>query len=127
MNDHKDIALVIDMRSKADFAKCSLDKSINFPPEILNEEMFFNWKKESALIEKDPNICRTDKQKKQLSARRRHWVFIIIAQHSDTLKKTLMKLHTLGNKEALAALVSEMKTEQEKLDLVTILNGFMCF
>lgn len=53
MTGHKDIALVLDCRSKANFAECSLDKSVNFPPEDFEDSHFFNWKTESAKIEKD--------------------------------------------------------------------------
>ena len=33
MNDHKDVALVFDMRSAAAYNECSLDKSVNFAIE----------------------------------------------------------------------------------------------
>ena len=62
MNDHKDIALVIDMRSRVAFEACSLDKSINFPPELFNEARFINWAKEVDKIEKDTSICKNAAQ-----------------------------------------------------------------
>jgi hypothetical protein len=113
MNDHKDIALVIDMRSKAAFEACSLDKSINFPPETFNEQRFINWAKEVGNIEKDTSICRTTAQSKNLINRRRKWIFIILAATNENIKRTLMRVHALANKSALADLVSELKTEQE--------------
>ena len=64
MNDHKDIALVIDMRSKNAFDQCSLDKSINFPLESFNEKTFINWAKEVPNLEKDATIFRDATQKK---------------------------------------------------------------
>ena len=43
MNDHKDVAIVFDMRSATQFNECSLDKSVNFPIERFNEDIFVNW------------------------------------------------------------------------------------
>ena len=43
MNDHKDVALVFDMRSASAFGTCHLDKSVNFSIERFNEESFANW------------------------------------------------------------------------------------
>ncbi len=43
MNDHKDVALVFDMRSASAFDTCHLDKSVNFPIERFNEDNFINW------------------------------------------------------------------------------------
>ena len=45
MNDHKDIGLVLDMRSKTAFNQCSINKSINFPIETFTERNFIDWKK----------------------------------------------------------------------------------
>ena len=127
MNDHKDIALVIDMRSQAAFQACSLDKSINFPPELFTEQRFINWTKEVAAIEKDTSICRTAAQSKNLNSRRRKWIFIILAEKHENVRQTLMRVHTLANKAALTELVGGLKTEQEQLDFLTLRNGVLLF
>jgi len=77
MNDHKDIALVIDMRSKAAFEACSLDKSINFPPETFNEQRFINWAKEVGNIEKDTSICPTPIHAGLIKRRKRFFIYVI--------------------------------------------------
>jgi hypothetical protein len=53
MNDHKDVGIVLDMRSKTAFEQCSLNKSINFPIEKFTERNFIDWKKQSVCFEKD--------------------------------------------------------------------------
>lgn len=127
MNDHKDIALVIDMRSRDAFEACSLDKSINFPPELFNEQQFINWAKEVDKIEKDTSICRNASNFKALNSRRRRWIFIILAQTNENIKNTLMRVHTLGNKAGLAELISGLKTPQEQLDFITLRNGILLY
>ena len=77
MNDHKDIALVIDMRSRDAFEACSLDKSINFPPELFNEQRFINWAKEVDKIEKDTSICTTPAKAENIKRRKRLFIYII--------------------------------------------------
>ena len=76
MNDHRYIALVIDMRSKNAFEKCALEKSINFPVERFNEETFLNWAKEAAILEKDSSIL-DEHQSHLLKHRKRLWLYII--------------------------------------------------
>lgn len=53
MNDHKDIGVVFDMRSKSAFNQCSINKSINFPIERFAEKNFIDWKNVSVSVEKD--------------------------------------------------------------------------
>ena len=59
MNDHKDTALVIDMRSQKQFAAIKLEKSVNFALERFNEESFFKWTKTSKELETDATIFKT--------------------------------------------------------------------
>ena len=56
MNDHKDVALVFDMRSEKQFAQCCLDKSVNLPIEKFKEDIFINWAKHIKSLEADTNI-----------------------------------------------------------------------
>ena len=51
MNDHKDVALVFDMRSEAAFSECCLAKSVNFSIERFQEDTFIQWSKKSKLLE----------------------------------------------------------------------------
>ena len=89
MNDHKDIALVIDMRSKAAFEACSLDKSINFPPETFNEQRFINWAKEVGNIEKDTSICPTPIHAGLIKRRKRFFIYVIPCQSNEYVQKNL--------------------------------------
>ena len=59
MNDHKDAALVIDMRSQKHFSHIQLEKSVNFSLEKFTEESFFNWTKTSKTLETDTSIFKT--------------------------------------------------------------------
>ena len=59
MNDHKDVALVFDMRSEKQYAQCSLDKSVNLPIEKFSEDCFINWEKSKAKLEADTSILKT--------------------------------------------------------------------
>ena len=43
MNDHRDVALVFDMRSEACFRECGLDKSVNISIESFKEDAYINW------------------------------------------------------------------------------------
>ena len=79
MNDHKDVALVFDMRSEKQFAQCALDKSVNMPIEKFNEEVFINWAKHTKRLEADTSIFKTKLMQHAFKRRRRHWVFIICA------------------------------------------------
>ena len=58
MNDHKDVAIVFDMRSAAQYNECSLDKSVNFSIERFNEEVFINWAQQVKLLETDTKIFK---------------------------------------------------------------------
>ena len=77
MNDHRDIALVIDMRSKNAFDQCSLDKSINLPLGRFNEKTFINWTKEVLELEKDTSICLDSHYTELLKHRKRLWIYVI--------------------------------------------------
>ena len=127
MTGHKEIALVLDTRSKAHFNEHSIEKSVNFAPEDFGQAAFINWKTEVSKIEKDSSHFGDAKKQKAFQTRRRKWVFIIIAQHTSSVKKMLMRLHEFGNKDSLAKLVGELSTEEEKLDFLTIRNGLMLY
>ena len=58
MNDHKDVAIVFDMRSSTQFNECSLDKSVNFPLERFNEDIFINWAQQVKQLENDTTIFK---------------------------------------------------------------------
>ena len=58
MNDHKDVAIVFDMRSQTQFDECSLDKSVNFSLERFNEETFINWTSKVKQLETDSTIFK---------------------------------------------------------------------
>lgn len=67
INDHKDIGIVFDMRSKTAFDQCSLNKSINFPIEKFTEQSFIDWKKQSVMVEKDASMFLDAETKKAFS------------------------------------------------------------
>jgi hypothetical protein len=93
MNDHRDIAVVFDMRTAKEFSRCALDKSINLPLERFNEQTFFNWPKEATQIEKDATICTNAFKVERVKRRKRYWVFIIASQSDAFLKENLLRLH----------------------------------
>ena len=127
MNDHKDIGIVLDMRSNTAFNQCSLNKSINFPIERFTEKNFIDWKKQSVSVEKDSNMFLDDEIKKAFINRKRRWIFIIVSEKTTSLKRMLLKMHAFGNREALAALVAEMKTEDEQRDLLSLRNALLIY
>ena len=51
MNDHKDVALVLDMRSNKVFNNQNLSKSVNFGLERFREDTFINWKTKTKQLE----------------------------------------------------------------------------
>ena len=85
MNDHKDVALVFDMRSEKQFAQSSLDKSVNLPIEKFNEEIFINWAKHTKRLEADTSIFKTKAGCEVFKRRRRRWVYIIPVHDSKNL------------------------------------------
>jgi len=68
-----------------------------------------------------------DDIKKAFINRKRRWIFIIVSEKTTSLKKMLSKMHTFGNREALAALVAEMKTEDEQRDLLSLRNALLIY
>ena len=80
MNDHKDVALVFDMRSAAAFSECSLDKSVNFAIERFNEDTFINWAQKSKQLETDSSIFTNKFAVDWMKKRKRRFCFIIPCQ-----------------------------------------------
>ena len=99
MNDHKDVALVFDMRSSVAFSECSLDKSVNFAIERFNEDTFINWAQKSKQLETDSSIFTNKYQLHGFKRRRRHWAFIIGAHDSHNLNKTVLEIGKFTSKE----------------------------
>ena len=99
MNDHKDVALVFDMRSASAFTECQLDKSVNFSIERFKEDTFINWAKKCKPLEKDTSIFKNKYQRHGFEKRRRHWVFIIGAHSSTNLDKLVLSMSKFINKE----------------------------
>ena len=105
MNDHKDVALVFDMRSEKQFTQCSLDKSVNLPIEKFNEEVFINWVKHTKRLEADTSIFKTKACQESFKRRRRHWIYIIPVHDSKNLNHTLLELSSFCNKNSLEELI----------------------
>jgi len=80
MNDHKDVALVFDMRSAAAFSECSLDKSVNFAIERFNEDTFINWAQKSKQLETDSSIFTNKFKVDWMKKRKRRFCYIIPCQ-----------------------------------------------
>ena len=77
MNDHRDVALVFDMRSAAQYTECSLDKSVNFALERFNEDTFINWTQKVKELETDPTIFRDKYEVDKMKKRKRRFCYII--------------------------------------------------
>ena len=127
MNDHKDVALVFDMRSETAFNTCRLDKSINFSIERFKEETFVKWAQEVRALETDSSLFKNKYQEHAFKRRRRHWVFIIGAHNSDNLNKMVLEMGRFASKEDLAELIAGLSTEQEKLDFLSLRNAMCLF
>ena len=111
MNDHKDVALVFDMRSSVAFNECSLDKSVNFSIERFNEETFINWAQKSKQLETDTSIFKNKYQLHGFKKRRRHWVFIIGAHDSHNLNKIVLEMGKYTSQEQQASMIASLETE----------------
>ena len=59
MNDHKDVAIVFDMRSQRQFTEVSLEKSVNMPIEKFTEDTFINWVKHVKALEEDTTLLKS--------------------------------------------------------------------
>ncbi len=77
MNDHRDVALVFDMRSASQYSECSLDKSVNFALERFNEDTFINWTQKVKELETDPTIFRDKYEIDKMKKRKRRFCYII--------------------------------------------------
>ena len=127
MNDHRDVALVFDMRSAEAFKACSLDKSVNFSVERFKEDVFVDWTQRVKQLETDATVFKDKYQRHAFVKRRRHWVFIIGAHNSNNLNKMVLQMTKLTNKGQLAAMVGTFETDQEKLDFLSYRNAILLF
>ena len=82
MNDHKEVALVFDMRSAAAYNECSLDKSINLPLERFKEDTFINWAQRSKQIEQDATVLKNKYEIDRMKKRKRRYCYIIAGQQT---------------------------------------------
>lgn len=90
MNDHKDVALVFDMRSESAYNACRLDKSINFSIERFREETFVKWAQEVRKLETDSSLFKNKYAIDWMKKRKRKFCYIIPCQESASLKRMLM-------------------------------------
>ena len=127
MNDHKDVALVFDMRSENCFKECGLDKSVNLSLDSFKEDSFINWAKTAKKLEVGSPIFKTKYQLHGFKRRRRHWVFIIGAHSSKNVDKFILEMGKYTNKEAQAALIASLVTEEEKRDYLSLRNACLLF
>ena len=99
MNDHKDVALVFDMRSQNLFNEQSLAKSINFSLEAFKEDAFVGWTAKSKQLENDSSVLKNKYQMHGFKRRRRHWVFIIGAHSSRNVDQYVLEMGKFTCKE----------------------------
>lgn len=127
MNDHKDTALVIDMRSQKNFSHIQLEKSVNFAIEKFNEESFFNWTKVSKTLETDTSIFKTKSTQNAYKRRRRFWVYIIPANSHKNLKQTLLEVCNFASKEGMKKLTDLADTPDKQEDLLSLRNALLLY
>lgn len=127
MNDHKDVALVFDMRSQTLFTDKSLGKSINFPIEVFKEDAFVGWTQKSKKLETDSSVLKNKYQIHGFKRRRRHWVFIIGGHSSANINKVVLEMGKFTNKQEQAELIASLETEEEKQDFLSMRNACLLF
>ena len=127
MNDHRDVALVIDMRGQAQFKECSLDKSVNFSLESFKEDAFINWATKAKQLEAGNPCFRNKYQLHAFKRRRRHWVFIIGAHSSHNVNKFVLEMGKFVSKEKQAELIQQLQTNEEKADFLSLRNACLLF
>lgn len=129
MNDHKDVALVFDMRSATAFNECSLDKSVNFDVERFSEDIFINWAQKSKQIETDQSIFLTKYSIDWMKKRKRRFCYIIPCQQTSFLERYLMKLSLFGDEQKTLEALEECASgsAQDKLDLLSLRNSLLLY
>ena len=127
MNDHKDVALVLDMRSQNLFSEQNLNKSINFSLEKFKEDAFIGWTQKSRQLETDSTVLKNKYHVHGFKRRRRHWVFIIGAHSSENVDKHVLEMGKYTNKEEQAELIATLQTDQEKQDFLSLRNACLLF
>ena len=108
MNDHKDVALVLDMRSQTLYNEQSLNKSINFSLEKFKEDAFINWTAKSKQVESDTTVLTNKYHVHGFKRRRRHWVFIIGAHSSKNVDKQVLEMGKFTSKEEQAEMIASL-------------------
>mmetsp|Transcript_4403 Transcript_4403/g.5399 ORF Transcript_4403/g.5399 Transcript_4403/m.5399 type:complete len:320 (+) Transcript_4403:260-1219(+) len=127
MNDHKDVALVFDMRSEATFYQCSLAKSVNFSIERFQEDTFIQWSKKSKQLENGSPVFKNKYQIHGFKRRRRHWCFIIGAHSSVNVDKFVLEMGKYTSKEQQAELLASLHTDEEKRDYLSLRNACLLY
>ena len=127
MNDHKDVALVFDMRSGTAFNTCHLDKSVNFAVERFNEETFVNWTAKSKVLETDATIFKNKYAIDWMKKRKRRFIYIIPCQQTAFLRRTLMSVSHLGDEAKLASAVEACSSMADKQDLLSLRNSLFLY
>jgi hypothetical protein len=114
MNDHRDVALVFDMRSASAYETCRLDKSVNFPIERFNEDHFINWAQKVKALETDASIFKNKYEVDRMKKRKRRYCYIIPCQQSHFLQRLLLVLSHLGDSEMTAQAIEACTTDADK-------------
>lgn len=127
MNDHRDVALVFDMRSEAAFSEISLAKSVNFSIEQFKEDSFIQWSKKSKQLEAGSPIFKNKYQIHGFKRRRRHWCFIIGAHSSVNVDRFVLEMGKFANKEQQAGMIASLQTEEEKKDFLSLRNACLLY
>ena len=112
MNDHRDVALVFDMRSESRFNSVQLCKSINFAIEKVTDDTFIQWSKEEKKIAKDKSICKNKYTAFAFEKRKRHWCFVIGAHSSQNLNEMIMHVTAFSDKSQFDQLIQWAQTDQ---------------
>ena len=127
MNDHKDVAIVFDMRSAAQYNECSLDKSVNFSIERFNEEVFINWTQQVKLLETDTKIFKDKYEVDKMKKRKRRFCYIMPCHQSSVLKRYLTQASIFCAPDKLAEALEACETPEEKADLLSLRNSVLLF
>lgn len=127
MNDHRDVALVFDMRSESRFNQVKLAKSINFSIEKMRDETFYSWAKNVKQIELDKSILKDKYSNFAFKYRKRHWVFIIGSHSSKNLNDMILNVASFANQEKFLQLVQKAQTPEQKEDLISFRNSILLY
>jgi hypothetical protein len=59
--------------------------------------------------------------------RRRHWVFIIVGEECNILRKNFLRMSHFARQDKLDQLIAEAVSEQERRDLISLRNGLLLY